>query len=172
MQHHRNHSVDQQKSVPMSLYASTVHGKVFISDKIQSCTKYLQHTHDSTIGLEPTRTTEDCRTFGAHLEILLYTAATWVSYHAYQNHSIIRLFTSISNFRVFSTYKERRPWNLAVNQSWLVSFQQCHVKFSAQRKPMSFVQFWSFKPQKWKHESKWTVYGENNNLGKKPTKPP
>lgn len=76
LQHHRNHSVDQQKSVPMSLYASTVHGKVFISDKIQSCTKYLQHTHDSTIGLEPTRTTEDCRTFGAHLEILLYTAAT------------------------------------------------------------------------------------------------
>lgn len=87
-----------------------------------------RNIYDSTTGLDPTRTIKDCRTFGAHLELLLLHSCHFSFLSCLSKHSIMR-FTSFSNFRVFSIYKERRPWNLAVNQSWLVSLQQYNVNF-------------------------------------------
>lgn len=117
MQHNRSHSVDRrnwcQGPCRPPLYPERFLFQTIFS--LVPWTKCFQHKYGSTVGLDPSRSIKDWGTFGAHLELpLLHTASTLVFYirnpvHAYQNHSVIWRFTSISIFKVFSIYKERQP---------------------------------------------------------------
>lgn len=117
MQNHRNHSADQKKTQCHCPCRPPLYTKRFLfQTRFNLGQNVYRYIYDSTTDLHPTRTIKDCRTFGPQLELLLLHRCHFSFLSRLSNHSIMR-FTSFSNFRVFSIYKERRSRNLAVNPS-------------------------------------------------------